>query len=254
MDQVKDKVSGGTFALLRELLLAEDKKAGSRRRLAERLRISTHTIQSIIRGEELPDLAGDEISRRRKLAWARTIARIAGAMGRDPWEMLGSVGLLPDNELEGVVRSEAEKLAIPDSQRSACSSPIDLLARGMLLSMEGTTAESGRLVQALREYLGSREMVPPVRAGGEQLATGRFCRSCMSSLEDTHNVGPSDAYCRWCSDDEGRLLQREQVLEVMTRWFSMWQTGISHEEAGRRADLYMRSMPAWAGDPQNEAH
>jgi hypothetical protein len=240
--------------MLRELLLEEDAKAGSRKKLAEQLGISTHTIQSILQGEGLPDLAGEEVSRRRKLAWARTIARMALALNRDPRELLGSVGLPTNDDIEGAVRSETEKLSTHLPHRTVCSSPIDLLARGMLLSMEGTEAEGGRLELALRDYLGSREIVPPVRAGVDQLADGRFCRSCMSSLQEEHNAGPSEMYCRWCSDGDGALRPREQVLEVMSRWFSMWQSGISITEARRRADLYMRSMPAWAEDTQDEAN
>ena len=45
-----------SYEYLRELLIEADGKVSSRRVLAEQLHVSTHTIQNIINGEELPDL------------------------------------------------------------------------------------------------------------------------------------------------------------------------------------------------------
>jgi hypothetical protein len=84
-------------------------------------------------------------------------------------------------------------------------------------------------------------------AGGEDLAAGAFCRSCMTSLSSEHSRGASDAYCRWCSDASGNLKPAGEVREVLTNWFMQWQRGISREEASRRVRHYMLAMPAWCG-------
>ncbi len=91
-------------------------------------------------------------------------------------------------------------------------------------------------------------------AGGEDLAAGTFCRSCMTSLSSGHSRGASDAYCRWCSDASGNLKPAGEVREVLTNWFMQWQKGISRDEASRRVRHYMLAMPAWSDlerDPAN---
>lgn len=63
----------------------------------------------------------------------------------------------------------------------------------------------------------------------------------LAPLDDKYNTGVSDVYCRYCSDENGILLPGEKVLIIMTEWFNLTES-----EARRLADLYMRSMPAWA--------
>lgn len=239
-------VSRNEFALLREYLIEADGNCRSRKELAEKLHVSTHTIQNILNGDALPDFTLQEVSRRRRLAWARTVARIAYVLKKDLWELLESVGIVKEPEIESVVADELEKMEAQCSTDIRISSPVDLLARGLLLSISGSNSADSRLEKALREYIQLNHGQTSFRAGASQLADGAFCRSCMSSLDSDENRGNSEMLCRWCSDSEGKLLPRDRVLEIMTHWFSSWQPGISLKEAGRRADLYMRSMPAWA--------
>jgi hypothetical protein len=72
------------------------------------------------------------------------------------------------------------------------------------------------------------------------------CQSCSASLDDGVHGGVSDRYCRFCSDEQGRLRPREQVHGILARWLQDWQEGISEPEARRRAATFMRSMPAWS--------
>jgi len=73
-----------------------------------------------------------------------------------------------------------------------------------------------------------------------------WCQSCSISLEDEHNRGGSDRFCRFCSDEEGRLKSRSKVQNLIARWFERWQENLNHDEALRRAGLFMRAMPAWS--------
>ena len=233
-----------SYEYLRELLIEADGKVSSRRVLAEQLHVSTHTIQNIINGEELPDLMAPGTSKRRRYAWTRTITRIALALNKDPWELLDSVGIERNNAIQKIVQSLTDNNhAISDEETAT---PVDLLARGLLLSMRSNGTQGKNLEKALERYLRSHK-TSPQRAGHEQLMAGEFCRSCMTSLEDRQNRGKSEELCKWCSDENGKLLPRNQILEIMTHWFMQWQTGIDIDEARRRADLYMQSMPAWAG-------
>jgi hypothetical protein len=113
----------------------------------------------------------------------------------------------------------------------------------------GAAGETARLelLASLRSYLVSTGVTPPGMAGGAELSTGSYCRSCMASLVETHNKGASDEYCRWCSDSEGNLKSPDEVQEILTNWFMRWQKGITREAASRRVYHYMRAMPAWAG-------
>ncbi len=74
------------------------------------------------------------------------------------------------------------------------------------------------------------------------------CLSCMAPLASPEFAGKSEVYCRYCTDEEGRLRPREQVLEGIAGWLRQWQGPISEETARRRAVHFMRAMPAWADD------
>jgi len=242
--RTKDLSAGvPSYDYLRKLLLDADREASSRRILSERLHVSTHTIQNIINGEELPDFTKPDISKRRRYAWARTVTRIALALEKDPWELLVSVGIERETGIQNVVQSETDKKRSVSQETTA--TPVDLLARGLLLSIRGNGTHGKHLEKALESYLRTHGGIP-LRARQDQLAKGNFCRSCMTSLEEPQNRGKSEEFCKWCSDEGGNLLPRNKVLEVMTQWFMRWQSGIDTDEARRRADLYMRSMPAWA--------
>jgi hypothetical protein len=71
------------------------------------------------------------------------------------------------------------------------------------------------------------------------------CQSCSQPLRPDSD--PSPQYCRFCSDDEGRLRTREEVHGLIARWMESWQPQLTPEEARRRATLYMSAMPAWSG-------
>ena len=71
-----------------------------------------------------------------------------------------------------------------------------------------------------------------------------YCRSCSGSLREY--PGPSPSYCRYCSDESGNLLPRDEVQRLIAEWMTFWQDGISEAEAVERAARYMSAMPAWA--------
>jgi hypothetical protein len=73
----------------------------------------------------------------------------------------------------------------------------------------------------------------------------RYCRSCLVDLHDTRYRGVSDRYCRYCADSQGKLKPRAEVHRLLARWLMEIQGGIDLAEAGRRAEIYMRAMPAW---------
>jgi hypothetical protein len=74
----------------------------------------------------------------------------------------------------------------------------------------------------------------------------KICYSCSAPLHMPEFKGPAENYCKYCTDDQGNLKPREEIKRGITEWFRSWQPGIDHEKAAERAELFMRSMPAWA--------
>ena len=75
----------------------------------------------------------------------------------------------------------------------------------------------------------------------------RHCISCACPLEGDF-TGPAEDYCKYCTDEEGNLLDRERIRKGVAGWLKNLDPDISEEVALKRADHYMLSMPAWAED------
>ena len=76
----------------------------------------------------------------------------------------------------------------------------------------------------------------------------RFCHACAMPLDIPGFQGKSDIYCNHCTDEEGKLIPREDVQKGIARWFLAWQGDIDEARALARADHDLRAMPAWADD------
>jgi hypothetical protein len=246
---------------------AEALRAGTRQELAKKLHVSTRTLQRILVDGDVPDFS-EPVSRKVLHSWTRIITRLAVHFGADPWEWLGGAGISRDEKLAGVVDGVLAEEPAPSLEPSAPILSDGGFVPGMIAPPEISDSISHHLMKALGESLpdspvkrrrtlgewlrglvpGCRLTVPedmPLRADGADLYNGVYCHSCLAPLSDEENRGASDLYCRFCSDDTGRLLPRPEVLEIMTEWFRHWQPSLSEEEARRRADLYMSAMPAW---------
>lgn len=74
----------------------------------------------------------------------------------------------------------------------------------------------------------------------------RFCHSCMVPLDAPALWGPVAHLCRNCTDAAGKLKARSVVRKDIAEWLRSWQPAVDEAESIRRADLFMRSLPAWA--------
>lgn len=246
-----------------------DGATASRQTLAGELKISTHTIQRILVDCDVPDFS-NPVSRRILHSWTKTITRLALHFGRDPLEWVKMVGIDPEDRImkiiEEVISRKAETVSIPHDVRAR-----NIIGTGRPVPFSASLPDSDnsffeslgrRMYEVIIPELKERNLITdewlinpdaatgrsvPVRgrADGKQLTEGNFCHSCLAPLDDEHNVGVSDIYCCYCSDENGNLLPREEVLLIMTEWFMYWQMDLTESEARRRADLYMCSMPAW---------
>ena len=77
--------------------------------------------------------------------------------------------------------------------------------------------------------------------------TTKNCLSCgmpMAKLEDFGGMNPANVYCVNCSNSDGSLKSRKEVLEGMAQ-FMMASQGMEREVALKAAKEYMSKMPAW---------
>jgi hypothetical protein len=80
------------------------------------------------------------------------------------------------------------------------------------------------------------------------MAKAEHCHACAAPLSDPGLAGASDLYCKYCTDENGQLKPRDEIQVHISHWLQRWQGEITEESAMRRADYYLRSMPAFAED------
>jgi hypothetical protein len=76
----------------------------------------------------------------------------------------------------------------------------------------------------------------------------KYCQSCTMPLSMPDAKGPSDDYCKYCTDDKGNLKPRAAVQQGIAGWFKSWQPNLDDAKAMKRADHFMKGLPAWAED------
>jgi hypothetical protein len=74
----------------------------------------------------------------------------------------------------------------------------------------------------------------------------KFCHSCAVPLSNPEFKGPAENYCKYCSDETGKLKPKKEVRQGIAQWFKGWQPNLTDKKALERAGHYMKSMPAWA--------
>jgi hypothetical protein len=58
--------------------------------------------------------------------------------------------------------------------------------------------------------------------------------------------GPAEDYCKFCTDENGKLKPKEEVLAGVAHWIKSWQPDVDDATARARAEHFMKAMPAWA--------
>ena len=73
------------------------------------------------------------------------------------------------------------------------------------------------------------------------------CQSCGMPMDKPEDHGGGDVnslYCRYCTDEQGKLMPREQVRAKMIQFYLQKQ-GKDQTEAEKLTDQLMGTMPAW---------
>ncbi len=71
------------------------------------------------------------------------------------------------------------------------------------------------------------------------------CLSCAMPLGGNENKKSEGKYCTYCSDEQGKLLPREQVQQGIAQWLKSWAPKQDSVDFVERANHYMKAMPAW---------
>jgi len=74
-----------------------------------------------------------------------------------------------------------------------------------------------------------------------------YCESCgmpMGKPEEHGGADPSNKWCRYCSNPDGTHKTREEVRKGWVA-FAMNSEGISREDAEKKIDQQMATLPAW---------
>jgi len=76
----------------------------------------------------------------------------------------------------------------------------------------------------------------------------KMCFSCSAPLGNPESKGPSEEYCKYCTDDSGNLKSRDEITDGVAGWLKTWQPDLDDETAQVRAAHFLKAMPAWAED------
>lgn len=69
----------------------------------------------------------------------------------------------------------------------------------------------------------------------------------MDKPEDHGGGDVNNPFCKYCTDEKGNLMPREQVRAKMIQFYIQKQ-GKTQEEAEKLTDQLMGTMPAWKGE------
>jgi hypothetical protein len=173
------------FRELWQALWEADQRARSRQSLARELGVSTQTLQRILVRGDVPAF-GPEESTRVVRSWARTIARLALAFGRDPRTWIVQVGIPWDAQVQAIVRralaARDERTRPEQGSPRASSLPVHprILQEQspLVLAVAGDPSAEG--------------------APGEDVSLERFARRLLAALLPGHPLTIQ-------FDDEGRI-------------------------------------------------
>jgi hypothetical protein len=53
-------------------------------------------------------------------------------------------------------------------------------------------------------------------------------------------------YCQYCVDEQGNLKLKEEITKGIAGWLQSWSPESKDVDFMKRAESYMKAMPAWA--------
>lgn len=73
----------------------------------------------------------------------------------------------------------------------------------------------------------------------------KHCLACGMPLSPESSHQKTDKYCQYCADEKGELKSREECLAGIAQWLQSMTPEDKDADYMKRADYYLKSMPAW---------
>jgi hypothetical protein len=74
----------------------------------------------------------------------------------------------------------------------------------------------------------------------------KFCHSCGIILDGNVAKETAPNLCGYCTDENGNLKPKEVVQAGIAEWLKSFANVNGNVDFMKRADSYMKAMPAWA--------
>ncbi|MFW6287500.1 MAG: zinc ribbon domain-containing protein [bacterium] len=74
----------------------------------------------------------------------------------------------------------------------------------------------------------------------------KFCHSCGIPISGEAAAKNTDKFCQYCADENGNLKSKEEVKAGLIQWLQGITPDDINADYQKRAEFYMKSMPAWA--------
>ena len=74
----------------------------------------------------------------------------------------------------------------------------------------------------------------------------KSCHSCGIPLAGEDGKDYRTNYCLYCTDENGNLYPKEIVQKGLAKWLQKWAPETGSVDFMKRAESYMKAMPAWA--------
>ncbi len=76
----------------------------------------------------------------------------------------------------------------------------------------------------------------------------KFCNSCGIPLDGKVAKEAAENFCNYCVDDKGDLKPRQVIQAGVADWLKSVAPTEKKGDFMKRADHYLKAMPAWAED------
>lgn len=74
----------------------------------------------------------------------------------------------------------------------------------------------------------------------------KHCLACGMALSPGVAHQKTEKYCQYCVDESGKLKSREECQAGIAHWLQSMTPQDKEADYMKRADYYLKSMPAWA--------
>lgn len=74
----------------------------------------------------------------------------------------------------------------------------------------------------------------------------KFCQSCGMPMKDDTKHATSTVFCKYCADEKENLRPRQDIQAGISEWLKMFAPEQEGIDFMKRADNYLKAMPAWA--------